>query len=65
MTWVHLLLPHVELAVVKLPGRGARLVETPYQRMDELVKNIFAALDLAPNHLSFMVIIWALVLQMN
>ncbi len=43
--WSNLLPPNVELAVIQLPGRGARLIEPPYQTMDVLVKNIFAALQ--------------------
>lgn len=45
LPWVNLLPPDTELAVVQLPGRGARLAEPPYQTMHELVKNLLAAFE--------------------
>lgn len=45
MSWSSLLPADVELAVVQLPGRGVRLVETPYQAMDELVQNLLVAFE--------------------
>ena len=45
MPWSNLLPPDVELAVIQMPGRGARLAETPYQTMNELVQDLLAAFE--------------------
>lgn len=45
LAWQNSLDPHIELAVVQLPGRGARLAEQPYQTMSEIVTALFLAFE--------------------
>jgi len=47
--WLRYLNKNVELAVVQLPGRGARLSERPYETLSEMVKDIFIALNKLDN----------------
>jgi medium-chain acyl-[acyl-carrier-protein] hydrolase len=43
-SWPDALPPTVEVCVIQLPGRGARLLEKPYRRMDSLVSALTDAL---------------------
>jgi medium-chain acyl-[acyl-carrier-protein] hydrolase len=49
ITWHNDLDPNIELAVVQLPGRGAKLSEPPYQTMSEMVTALFLALEKLSN----------------
>lgn len=49
MSWQYDLSPEVELAVVQLPGRGMRLLESPYKTMKEIVDTLFLALSTLNN----------------
>ncbi len=40
LPWLELLHPDVELVTCQLPGRGARLFETPYDHMEPLVHDL-------------------------
>src|SRR6478609_5908946 len=44
ISWLPLLPEYVELAVIQLPGRGARIFEQPYQTMSSIVNAVFAEL---------------------
>lgn len=43
--WVHLLDPSIELAVIKLPGRGSRFAEPPITSMEPLIQELAAAIE--------------------
>jgi medium-chain acyl-[acyl-carrier-protein] hydrolase len=43
-SWPDALPPTIEVCVIQLPGRGARLLEKPYRRMDSLVSALAGAL---------------------
>ncbi len=43
-SWISSLHPEVEVVLIQLPGRGVRIADTLYTRMDEVVKDIYTAL---------------------
>jgi medium-chain acyl-[acyl-carrier-protein] hydrolase len=43
LRWQRDLHPQAELVICQLPGRGARLFETPYDNMDDLVRDLATA----------------------
>ncbi|NOX37604.1 MAG: thioesterase [Calditrichaeota bacterium] len=42
--WVEVLPEFIELVAIELPGRGKRLLETPYRELDRLIPDLAAAL---------------------
>ena len=43
--WVDVLPNFIELVAIELPGRGKRLLETPYNDLDKLILDLAAALE--------------------
>lgn len=48
LSWQKYLHSDVELAVIQLPGRGARLSDPPFRSMNEMVKAIFIGINQLP-----------------
>lgn len=48
LSWQKYLNTDIELAVIQLPGRGSRLLEPPFRSMNEMVKQIFIAINQLP-----------------
>ena len=60
-SWISSLHPEVEVVLIQLPGRGVRIADTLYTRMDEVVKDIYTALvDILSKPFIFLVTAWGL-----
>ncbi|KID55195.1 thioesterase [Pseudoalteromonas luteoviolacea] len=45
MSWLSQLPTHIEVVLIQLPGRGARLMETPYNKMNQTIAELMQHSD--------------------